>query len=81
MRNKTLATGAILVLGCAANADVVLNQMSLVEGENNFPSVSQDFEPAENDKDIVFIDDFTVDALHLNLTRVEATIGLFAGSN
>lgn len=76
MRYKTLATGAIVVLGCAANADVVLNQISLVEADNVFLWTSQDFEPALDANDLNFIEDFTVDADHLNVTRVEAVFGL-----
>lgn len=79
MRNKTLATVAVLVLGCAANADVVLNQISVTEGDNGPASVSQDFEAAFNANDIVFADDFTVDSLHLSVTRVEAVAALFTG--
>lgn len=79
MRYKTLATGTILVLGCAANADVVLDQISLVEANNPTLYTSQDFEPALPAHDLNFIDDFTVDPLHINIDRVEVVFGLRSG--
>ena len=79
MRYKTLATGAVLVLGCAANADVVLDQISLVEANNPTLYNSQDYETALDARDLNFIDDFTIGPLHINIDRVEAVFGIRRG--
>jgi hypothetical protein len=79
MRNKLFLTLAVAAMASASQAVVVLDQLDFVEANQFTSATSQDFETAQNAFDIIAIDDFTVTAGQLQLTRIEAIVNGFNG--
>lgn len=79
MSIRLLAFAGAVMLGAAANAALVMDQLPRALGDFNNILASQDFEAANDAFDITLIDDFTVNGSQLLVTNVTAHMGGWNG--
>jgi hypothetical protein len=79
MRNKLFLTLGVAAMASMSQAVIVMNQIPTGPAQNDNAWNSQDYEAANDPKDINYIDDFTVGAGQTTLTMIEAAMTGFSG--
>lgn len=84
MRNKFLGITAVLALGTFASADLVMDQLDFTralppDGTQMSTNISQVFGPGNSAFSSVTIDDFTVNASQLRVTKVDVIMSGWNG--
>lgn len=79
MSIRLLAFASAIMIGSAANAALVMDQLPRALGDVGTVYASQVFEPANAAFDITLIDDFTVNSSQLQIINVTAHMGGWNG--